>query len=192
MWKNRQWGETVLLYFLWEILCIAEVPLPLSSPTAHSPFSSCVQREEAHPPALGELKTSQLCPENKGPVFTAFSPCLTDLIWVLALNMSEWEGRLVMPFIIIIILLVCFFARKRVGGKMFLLGSLRREINFSTALQAWCVPHWKSLPRWAPAGISIPILRTKSRITEKSEVKSLFFPQCDALADSSGQGMLIL
>lgn len=91
-------------------------PFLTHHPESLEAFSSCVQCEEAQPAAPRELKTSQLCPSNKGPAFTAFSPCLTDLIWVLALNMSEWEGRLVMPFIVIIILLVCFFARRR-GGK---------------------------------------------------------------------------
>lgn len=97
-----------------------------------------------------------------------------------------------MPFIIIIILLVCFFARKRVGGKMFLLGSQRREMNFSTAPRPGVLPTESHCPGGHQLASQSPFSGQNPGITEISEVKFLFFPQCGALADSTGQGMLIL
>lgn len=149
MWKNRQWGETLLLYFLWEILCIANPPLPFPHPpptvTGSAQQLCTVWRVTSG--SRARVKEFTALPYNEAPVFTAFPLCLKDLIRVLALIMSEWEGRLAMPFvIIIIILLLCSLARKRGGEgegwegvnlkKCSCLAVWKEEMSLSTGVSA--------------------------------------------------------
>lgn len=135
MWKNRQWGETLLLYFLWEILCIANPPLPFPHPpptvTGSAQQLCTVWRVTSG--SRARVKEFTALPYNEAPVFIAFLLCLKDLIWVLALIMSEWEGRPAMPFVITIWCSALLQGKAviGVGGnkflKMFLLGSVKRR-----------------------------------------------------------------
>lgn len=134
MWKNRQWGETLLLYFLWEILCIANPPLPFPHPpptvTGSAQQLCTVWRVTSG--SRVRVKEFTALPYNEAPVFIAFLLCLKDLIRLLALIVSEWEGKPAIPFVIIILLL-CSLARKRGDGGW-------EGINFK---KCSCLALWK-------------------------------------------------
>lgn len=144
-------------------------PFLTHRPQSLEAFSSCVWCEEAHPAALRELNHSSTLKIK--PLFSLhfhFALQTWSEFWHSACQNGRGD------WLCLLLLLLFYWSAslqgKEEGEKCSCLAFCEDQINVVQ------LPPRKSLPRWAPVGISIPILRTKRVIKENWEVKPFFFP----------------